>query len=167
MKTAAATLLALCLVGSLARSDEAGKKQDSDSPVGTWKHAGGAELKITEKRLFWTCPPQLRGQKVPTKSFDADYAVLKNSIIVGYITQVEGGNPPFEDAPFSFRFRVDDNVLTIKEVKGLAFPTPGVTDLGAAIQGKYTRPDEPKKEEPRREEPKKEEPRREEPKKPK
>src|SRR5690348_5200093 len=105
MKSAAATILGLWLCGGLAGSDEPGKKRDADSPVGSWKNANGVELKVTENRLFWST------SSVRPTTFDADYAILKDSIIVGYITNAEGGTSLQVDTPFSFRFRVDDNIL--------------------------------------------------------
>jgi hypothetical protein len=63
-------------------------------------------------------------------------------IAYGIITRIDDGttgvtlkeNLPEEDDTFSIRFRVDDDLLTVKELKGKGFE-----DLKRAAQGRYRR----------------------------
>ena len=71
----------------------------------------------------------MEGDKKIAFEADADYSVTKDNVLYGVLTGLDVGGSPQEaaeaeveanmllDQPFSFRFRLDDNVLTIKDVR--------------------------------------------------
>jgi RNA polymerase sigma factor (sigma-70 family) len=124
------------------------KERQVQRPLGHWEREVGpyrVSIRIEPDRLFGTFIGKENDQKV-TWVVEADYSVTKDSVLYGVITGVENpGNAEaelevnqFVDAPFSAHFRVDDNILTIKNLKFLELNGNGKNgEAGAIIQGRY------------------------------
>src|SRR5262249_28276939 len=132
-------------------SDEAkaaAKERQIQRPLGHWEREVGPyhiTLRVESDRLFGTFVSMEKDQKV-TWVGEADYSVTKDSVLYGVITGVElPGNPDgeveanqFVDLPFSAHFRMDDSILTIKNLKFLELGVNGKNgEAGAIIQGRY------------------------------
>jgi hypothetical protein len=99
-------------------------------PVGRWERTMGNVqilLVVEGDRLRGTYTETDKGAKV-TMTLEADYSVTKDHVLFGVITGVEmpaepnqqqngDGEAELLDQPFSVRYRVDDDTLTIKDVK--------------------------------------------------
>ncbi len=104
-------------------------------PVGLWKRdvAGVCQItfRVEDNRLFATCR-LTKEDEVSVIEIEGDYSVTKDSVLYGVVTSVEvkaADSKPeelletranankFIDQPFSLRFRVDDGVLTVKDLK--------------------------------------------------
>ena len=107
--------------------------EQTNRPLGSWeKNIGQCHFTLTidADRIHGTYTEADEGNKF---SFvvDADYSVTKDSVLYGVITGVdvpvegtekESAEASLEataylDSPFSFRYRVDGDVLTVKDVK--------------------------------------------------
>src|SRR5262245_6995837 len=125
----------------LAASSPA-QPRDDNRPDGHWhtaitgeKPTPDAELKLTNGRFRW-------GVKVGSGSvsLEGDYAVTKDCVVFGLVTKVEPtdlmedmrGNLPAEGDTFSFRFRIDDDEMNVKDLRGKGFET-----LAKAAQARY------------------------------
>jgi hypothetical protein len=105
-----------------------------DSPVGTWKRV----VKSTITTTFHIEPDHLcctivrmEDHRKFTVDFRADYHISKDGILYGLITSATAPGArdnqsleemlkverAFIDAPFSLRFRVDGNTLTVKDFR--------------------------------------------------
>lgn len=106
--TARVAILVACLslcAASAAMSDEP-KPIEITKPVGNWEN----RLDIKQDRLVW---------KINYLTVKADYAITKDSILYGVVTEVTGKSKEIEEGDtFSFRFRVDDDTMNLKELKG-------------------------------------------------
>jgi hypothetical protein len=109
--------LAACAIGlGAARGQEPAAR-----PVGKWERRVGKNqvtVVVEDNRLHVT----LTGEKSCT--LHADYGMTRDQIVYGVVTSVEctdedAGEAEKEmlDAPFSCRFRVDEGVLIIRDVK--------------------------------------------------
>jgi hypothetical protein len=102
-------------------------------PVGTWERDVGPfhiTIRIEADRLYGTFSGADKDCKI-TVELDADYSVNKDGVLFGVITgldlsagsqkeelgDVAALNNAFADQPFSFRFRVDGDFLTVKDLK--------------------------------------------------
>jgi hypothetical protein len=67
---------------------------------------------------------------------DGEYGATSDGIVYGIFTRVEteDARSPQEEDVFSFRFRVDGDTLTIRDVKG-----NGSEEVKKAVQGRYRR----------------------------
>jgi RNA polymerase sigma factor (sigma-70 family) len=106
------------------------RPRDVPHPIGTWEREVGPfhiTLRVEADHVSATATgaDKEQGSKV-TYLFDADYSVTRDSVLFGVITGAEiTGNKLEEegqvallvDQPFSLRLRLDDNVLTIKDLK--------------------------------------------------
>lgn len=111
-----ALALAICLAS--AGSSDA---QEMSKMVGKWERKIGKNhvtLSIEDHRLHISCA----GENVVT--FHADYATTRDGVIYGVITSIEGDEDveaeaakTLFDAPFSFRYRIDEGALIIHDVK--------------------------------------------------
>ncbi len=119
-------VLVLLLALSLAPTPSSNaQKYDLDKPTGEWKSQGGTNT-ITFKsgnRLVWQIG-QPSGQGFAL--IEADYATTKDSRIYGIVTKIVSNagtaqSLPEEDDTFSFRFRIDEDELSVKDVKGKGF----------------------------------------------
>jgi RNA polymerase sigma factor (sigma-70 family) len=132
-------------------SDEAkapAKERQVQRPLGHWEREVGpyhVTLRVEPDRLFGTFVVKENDQKF-TCVVEADYSVTKDSVLYGVITGVENpGNAKaelelnqFVDVPFSAHFRVDDSILTIKNLKFIELDGNGKNgEAGAIIQGRY------------------------------
>jgi hypothetical protein len=139
---------------------------DERRPVGDWKRTVGpfrVALKFTEERLLGTVACNVEG-KVAKIDFSADYSVTRDGVLYGVVI---GGNitaggeekDPQKmlegyaklgklllDQPFSMRYRVDGNVLMLKDVRICVQPDGSGDDfqkIGSLISslgsGQYTR----------------------------
>jgi hypothetical protein len=96
-------------------------------------------LHLAEGRLRWLI-------RLPKPASDihinAEYSVSKDNIVYALITRIDHGTTearfPEEDDTFSFRFRLDEDSLTVKDLKGKGFE-----ELKRAAQGRYSRKTEP------------------------
>jgi hypothetical protein len=142
------------VIGSAAASDD-GKAKDTKPaeaataghrPEGKWeggREATSSTLKLTlEKgRFSWL----LLNTSNNSVLLEGDYSVTKDSMVFGVITKVttysmpakEKAGLPEEDDTFSFRFRVDDDELNIKALRGKGF------DLLQSGVGRYRKKTEP------------------------
>ena len=112
----AALTLMVCLasVGSL-------RAQDTTKPLGKWERKVGkthVTLTLEDNRLHINCT----GEK--TVTLHADYAMTHDGLIYGVVTSIECDEDEeaemtqtLFDAPFSFRFRIDEGALIIHDMK--------------------------------------------------
>jgi opacity protein-like surface antigen len=145
MRTAIATALL-----ALATASQAGENQKND-PQGTWAGSvsGMYASKLTMKagRFRWSLTNEGKGENVSV-TLEGDYSVTKDSVVYGIVTKVtlvHSGTDtpkgfPEEEDTFSFRFRVDDDELNVKGLKGKGFE-----DLKRAA-GRYKKQPAPKEE---------------------
>jgi hypothetical protein len=110
-----ALALAACLIGlGTARGSE-----PAERPVGKWEKKIGktqVTLVVEENRLHLT----MTGEKSCT--LHADYTLTKDLIVYGVVTSVEvadeeDAEKEMIDVPFSCRFRLDEGVLIVRDVK--------------------------------------------------
>jgi hypothetical protein len=111
-----AWLLALALSANAVRAQEIAK------PLGKWERKIGKNhvaLIVEENRLHMISA----GETVAT--LHADYSMTHDGVIYGVVTSIEcddddNGESTKEmfDAPFSFRFRLDEGALIIHDAKG-------------------------------------------------
>lgn len=128
-------------------------------PVGVWVRnlagLGEARFDIREHRLYGTLKfAGANGQL--TLEFDADYSVNQENVLFGVISgvdtplqttmnlEVAAGTSLLTDLPFCFRFRVDSEFMTIKDLHVLSLGIPGADLPGDVeefilLQGRYTR----------------------------
>jgi hypothetical protein len=94
-----------------------------------------AELRVRGGTLTWVL--RLRRGGSPVR-IDAEYGTTKEGVVYGVVTRIDHGHVeeklPEEDDTFSFRFRIGDETLTVKDLKGKGFD-----DLKRAAQGRYRR----------------------------
>jgi len=105
-----------------------------ERPEGTWylgsdgpKNAPECEIQfLGPNRMTWL----IRVTSGTSVRFDADYSMTKDSVLYAIITKVVYGSSmdeklqeklPAEDDTFCFRFRIDDNEMRVKDVKGKGF----------------------------------------------
>lgn len=99
----------------------------ADSLATKWKHASGkAHLTIERSRLHFTCEvdsnPAEKGF-----SLHADYSIARDQTVFGVITRVEVADESMRDEyglvlvdePICFRFRVEDGMLVIHDLKNI------------------------------------------------
>jgi RNA polymerase sigma factor (sigma-70 family) len=122
------------------RGDEpraAAKAAESPRPVGTWEREVGPvhiTMRVEADRIYGTGTAVEKDGRKYDFAIDADYSVTKDNVLYGVITGIDidgivrhdGGaewqegpavSQLLNDQPFSLRYRLDDNVLTIKDVK--------------------------------------------------
>lgn len=95
--------------------------QETTKPLGKWERKVGKThvmLSIEDNRLHINCT----GDK--TVTLHADYATTRDGLIYGVVTSIECENDEENDisktlfdAPFSFRFRIDEGALIIHDMK--------------------------------------------------
>jgi hypothetical protein len=117
MKFTPALTLVVCLA-----SLSAARAQEVTKPMGKWERKIGKNhltLIVEDNRLHIT----YAGDKPGT--LHADYAMTRDGLIYGVITSVEcdedeelDATKTLFDAPFSFRFRIDEGALIIHDAKG-------------------------------------------------
>ena len=124
--------LALLLVAGSALSGSDEKASAKSRPVGSWKRTAGDHsitflIKTDTLRVILNAGGN-------TKEVDADYGVSKDGVLFGRISQARPeGDGPSEGDLFSFRFRVDKDVMTLSELK-----TPHDSAEGKElVQGEY------------------------------
>jgi RNA polymerase sigma factor (sigma-70 family) len=113
-------------------------------PVGNWERTFGplqVNLRVKAERLTGTVDVAVEKQRI-SFVFDADYSVTRDGVLYGVITgmDIQGAGQGTDlqeagriqvlitqliDTPFSIRYRVDDGILTVKDVK---FGTIGLKD---------------------------------------
>jgi hypothetical protein len=113
-------LSALTLLVCLA-STSALHAQELTKPLGKWERKIGkthVTLSIEDNRLHINCT----GDKPVT--LHADYAMTRDGLIYGVVTSIECDEDEetdisrtLFDAPFSFRFRIDEAALIIHDMK--------------------------------------------------
>jgi hypothetical protein len=100
----------------------------TSKPFGSWERTAGEFhiiLSFEAERLYVTV---LNKSEQFLASLEGDYGVTKDSFVFGMITGIEVTKEEcealrefdalaYQDEPFCMRFRVDDDVLTVKEVK--------------------------------------------------
>jgi RNA polymerase sigma factor (sigma-70 family) len=118
--------------------------------LGDWeRHVGPCHitLHVEADRLHGTFTEQGKGETL-TVAIDADYSTNKEGLLYGVVTGVElpgdgeeeaDATVEFVDQPFSVRVRIDDNVLTVKDLKFMGGPKDkGDKDI-LLLQGRYKR----------------------------
>jgi hypothetical protein len=98
-----------------------------------------SEMRFKDGRMTWRVQLPKAGSFI---QIEAEYSTTRENIVYGIITRIDYGmtggkvkaNLPEEDDTFSFRFRVDDDLLTVKELKGKGFE-----ELKKYAQGRYRR----------------------------
>lgn len=115
-KWISALTLVICLASASAL-----QAQDMAKPIGRWQRKVGkttVTLNIDSNRLHIVCT----GDKVVT--LHADYAITHDGLIYGVVTSIEceendetDMTKTLFDAPFSFRFRIDEGALIIHDMK--------------------------------------------------
>ncbi|HUR53781.1 MAG TPA: hypothetical protein VMZ71_06600, partial [Gemmataceae bacterium] len=116
----------------------AGKTFVISRPVGTWTrevadadatHRVTAKFEDDRLTIRFT---QTDGKETVETVLDADYSITRDSVVFGVVTGFDttataGANAAnrdeLTDQPFSFRFRVDNGVLTVKDIR-----MPGVKE---------------------------------------
>jgi RNA polymerase sigma factor (sigma-70 family) len=129
-------------------------------PVGNWERTFGplqVSLRVKADRLSGAVDMAVdKGARVGFV-FDADYSVTRDGVLYGIITGIDvQGGPAGDfkemgefqvalsrlvDQPFSIRYRVDDGVLTVKDVKfgslGLKGEKDELDELKIMAVGRY------------------------------
>jgi hypothetical protein len=98
--------------------------------------APDSELRMEDGRLNWRIQFPKRGSFV---RIEAKYGVTTDGVVYGVITRIDSSTTgtkllPEEDDTFSFRFRTNDNVLLVRELRGSGFD-----ELKKVVQGRYKR----------------------------
>ncbi len=117
MRRAAHAVAVLAVLGAgVVWADE---PPTSRKPLGTW------QKKFEENQIQFEVKPDTFRVTVTTPDVtieaDADYAVTKDGILFGVIRKVDKKGicaGPMEGDLFSFRYTVNNNVLTIKDLHG-------------------------------------------------
>jgi RNA polymerase sigma factor (sigma-70 family) len=105
------------------------KKEETNRPLGMWEKQVGplhATLRIEADRIYLTGMAEEKGKKEGF-TLDADYSVTKDNMLYGVLSSIDVEAPEagakeaaaisqFLDSPFSLRYRVDGNALTVKNV---------------------------------------------------
>lgn len=126
-----------------------------DSPAGHWQRSTAGDkrkaqinIHIDDERVAFTIVATYGGDPVTT-TIQADYSVNKESLLYGVVTSAdtqlpEGANaPPLgvtwpeEDQLFSFRFRVDGDTLTVKDVRFPGLSKEAAEDMANTFGGRY------------------------------
>lgn len=137
---------------------KAGKTFQVETPAGGWAREGGngtsgpdrVSLHFDGDRITFAVTTAVQ-KEVVRHVVEADYSVNKESLVFGIVTaselQVsEANNAPggatglavAEDQLFSFRFRLDGDTLTIKDVRLPGLPAPDEGEVAATLAGRYT-----------------------------
>lgn len=116
-------------------------------PVGTWTRDVAEEnvtirltVKFEEDRLTIRAV-ETSGRESTETVLDADYSITRDSVAFGVITGYdttsrEAGEDEYTDQPFSFRFRVDNGVLTVKDLR-MPGAKGGAGGLMELMAGRY------------------------------
>jgi hypothetical protein len=116
-------LVPLLLAASLPQKG-AFRKETLNRPDGHWL-LRGTELQARDGRLTWKI-----SAFASSVTLTADYGVTKDSMCYGIVTKVEYAGTlagkqkeklPEVDDTFSFRFRVDDDEMNVRDLKGKGF----------------------------------------------
>jgi len=118
-------------------------------PAGCWERVVGPYrfvLRFEGDRLFGTCTFR-EDKDTTTVMVEADYAVTRDSVLFGALTGVEIPSDPeaevegsaMIDHAFSLRYRLDGDVLTIKDVKFDLVKDNGGDFKPALLIGRYKR----------------------------
>jgi hypothetical protein len=112
--TTVALAMVLLLVGAAPGADE--KEASKKKPVGTWKRtAGDNSITFTIKADTLHVVVKTGGD---SKEIDADYGVSKDGVLFARINRTKNdGDGPSEGDLFSFRFTLDNDRLTLSELK--------------------------------------------------
>jgi hypothetical protein len=112
--TTAAVAMLFLLVSVTLGADETGAKKRL---AGTWTRTVG-DHSITFAFKGDTLHAVLKNGD-HTAEIHADYGVSQDGVLFGRISKVtnEGGNGPNEGDLFSFRVKVDNNTLTVSDLK--------------------------------------------------
>jgi RNA polymerase sigma factor (sigma-70 family) len=135
-----------------ARGKVAGREHEPPRPVGEWERTVGRDrvtLRIQADHLSGTCTIGEGGERFTLRA-RADYSVTKDSDLFGVFTDIEAPDDEedgleaeeYLEQPFSFRYRVDDDVLVIKDIKfaGMDLEDKGnKDDVLLILQGRYKR----------------------------
>lgn len=112
-------------------------RPEPSRPIGTWERVvskGTITLRFEADRLCISGTERPSGE---VTTIDAEYSVTKDSVIYGIVfgttSEDSAANDKLLDLPFSFRFRIYENVLTIKGVKGFG------DDVANKMVGRYNR----------------------------
>jgi hypothetical protein len=120
----------LALPAGLARAAD----PPVERPEGAWFVGADDPKYIPESEIRFLGPNRLTwamgGISGVFIRFDADYSLTKDSALYAIITKVTYGSSvdekikeklPGEDDTFSFRFRIDDGEMRVRDVKGKGF----------------------------------------------
>jgi hypothetical protein len=125
--------LVLALAASIVLPAAAADKEPARAkPLGAWERGAG-DAKVT----FTFTADTLKAVVATggaTVTVDADYGVTKDGTLFGLVTKVvrEGTNDgPSENDLFRFRFTVDKDKLTLKDLH------PANDDVKAILEGDY------------------------------
>jgi RNA polymerase sigma factor (sigma-70 family) len=141
--------------------------QEVQRPLGTWEREFGPyhfTLRIEEDHLYGTLTglEADKGRKL-TVQLDADYSVTRDGLLYGVITGVDVPDgdkdadklqdlqdlDAYSDQPFSMRYRLDGNTLTLKNLKlGLTTKEEDTKEI-RLILGRYKKKARAAKEEDR------------------
>ena len=152
---------------SQATRPVAGKQYVVSRPVGKWSREvvppnGNGEdvmrvsVHFEEDRLAIRVLASVERQPVETV-LEADYSITRDSVVFGVVTGVDirvpagmrvpagaaGEEEQFVDQPFSFRFRVDDGTLTVKDFRMPGVNKQGDAGLGQVLGGRYMSGEQP------------------------
>jgi len=110
-----ALAMLLLVVSATAGADK--KETGKNKLIGTWKRTAG-ENSITFMIKGNTLHTVLKAGG-NTMEIDADYGVSKDGVLFGRISKVnkKEGEGPSEGDLFSFRFTIDNNKLTVSDLK--------------------------------------------------
>ena len=130
--TTVALATLLVLVSGAAGVDEKGTAKSR--PVGIWKRsAGDNSITFTIKGDTLHVVVKAGGN---TTEVDADYGVSKDEVLFARINQSKKeGDGPSEGDLFSFRFRVENDTLTVSELK----THNDSAEAKELVQGEYKR----------------------------
>jgi hypothetical protein len=128
--TTVAVAMLLMLVSATLGADEKGASKKK--LAGTWKRTAG-ENSITFTFKGDTLHTHVKTTD-RTMEIDADYGVSRDSVLFARISKVrKEGDGPSEGDLFSFRFKIDNNTLTVSDLK-----TPHESDEAKElVQGEY------------------------------
>jgi hypothetical protein len=124
------------LVFLVLAAGRAAAYEPADRPLGKWERKVGKNictLVFEENRLHIVLTGEASG------TIHADYAMTRDGTVYGVVTSFDTTEEPEKlaevmDMPFSFRFRIDEGMLLLRD-----FKSPQQTGGKDEVQGRYKR----------------------------
>jgi RNA polymerase sigma factor (sigma-70 family) len=130
-----------------------GRDYEPPRPLGDWEHVMGPHrvtLRVEANHISGTCSIGEQNGKRYAFNGRGDYGLTKDGVLYGVLTDLDCPDDEdeaadlvdFIDQPFSCRFRVDGDILIVKDLKFAGVDLDGnkkKDDLIVILQGRYKR----------------------------